>query len=907
MKRTIQLLLLFCLCSFAVFAQNTYSINGVVADTATKSKLARATITILNSKDSILYKFTRSAADGSFSLNNLSQGSYLMLVTFHEYADYAQPFTLDAPNPANDFGQINMTLKATLLKEVIVRGAAITIRGDTTVFNASSYKVQPNARVEDLLLQMPGLLVDQDGKITAQGRPVGKVLVDGEEFFSSDPTLVTRNIRADMVKSIELYDDKSERSKATGLDDPNKVKTLNVVLKDEARNSYFGKVDGGGGQNGYYQGQAMYNNFKPKKKWAVYGLTSNTAKAGISSQDNQKFGTQDNGATYSGQGLPLTRKAGLHYDSKYNKDKETVNLNYSVNRQSVDAIVNMLSQNNLPGNAQLGVLDQTRNNKDVSHLFNGSYSFTISPTSSLSVNANASFINNISGEANIASTTNASNMLLNSSNRTLNNDVNSTNSSVSLNYNKRFKKAGRRFSLRLANSFNGSKGSRFVYAANTFYKPSGAIDSTRIVDQYKPVDNNTAYYNVFTTWSEPLSKTYNLSFNLGIILTKGSNNQESYNKSASGKYDIRDNAFSNYFRLTQLSNIYRANLNYTKEKISYGLGFTINPLTYKQTDLNTKKVYKRNFIIWAPNANYAYRFSQSSSFRLGYSTEPTLPSVDQIQPLRVNTDPLNIVVGNESLKPGVNHYFNANYLSSKQLTGRFLSLTAYAQVSVKQIGSNSTTDAVGKTITQFVNVGKNSSYVQFDATYGIKLQKSSLNIASNFNMTSQHIYNYINGAINKTQYYTLNYYATFVKVVVKKFDFNIRTGPGYRIQYSSLQKELDNNGWVYRVEPTFNIYLPGKTQLGSTVSYLYRTKTVAFPETYNVFICNTTLSKKFFKKDNLVLSLYGNDLFNQNKGFSVSTPYTNSLTLTRYNTIRRYYMLQLTWDFTKPTVAPVQK
>ncbi len=287
--------------------------------------------------------------------------------------------------------------------------------------------------------------------------------------------------------------------------------------------------------------------------------------------------------------------------------------------------------------------------------------------------------------------------------------------------------------------------------------------------------------------------------------------------------------------------------------------------------------------------------------------EPTPPSIEQIQPLRVNTDPLNIVIGNESLKPGFNHYFNANYLSSKQLTGRFFSLTAYGQLFVKQIGSNTNTDAVGKTITQFVNVGKNSSYIQFDATHGIKLQKSGLNINSNFNMTGQQVYNYINGAINKTQFYTLNYYATFVKVAVKKFDFNIRTGPGYRIQNSSLQKALDNNGWVYRIEPTFNIYLPGKTQISSTASYLYRTKTVAFPETFNALIYNATLSKKFFKKDNLILSLYGNDLFNQNKGFSVSTPYTNSLTLTRYNTVRRYYMLQLAWDFTKPTAAAVQK
>src|SRR5271165_3710872 len=261
MKFTI-LVLLFCFFfSFSLLAQNSYSVKGIIVDTASKSNLVNTSISVLYAKDSILRKFTRAAADGSFAINNLNKGKFILLVTYPGYADYVEQFNLDSAHTGHDFGKLSMILKAKLLADVIIKGtrAAIKIKGDTTEFDARAFKIQPNAKVEDLLKQLPGIEVDKDGKITAQGETVTKVLVDGEEFFGDDPTLVTKNIRADMVDKVQLYDKKSDQATFTGIDDGVRTKTINIKLKEDKKNGLFGKVNANVGTDGYYEAQLLFN------------------------------------------------------------------------------------------------------------------------------------------------------------------------------------------------------------------------------------------------------------------------------------------------------------------------------------------------------------------------------------------------------------------------------------------------------------------------------------------------------------------------------------------------------------------------------------------------------------------------------------------------------------------------
>ncbi|MDB5016245.1 MAG: TonB-dependent receptor, partial [Mucilaginibacter sp.] len=230
MKFTIILIIFTSFFTFTLKAQNLYTIKGSIQDTASNAKLPNTTICVLNAKDSILRAFTRAGVNGTFNISNLGKGKFILLVTYPGYADYVEPFNLDSIKASHDFGKLNMILKARLLADVIVKGtrAAIKIKGDTTEFNAAAFTIQPNSKVEDLLKQLPGIQVDKDGKITAQGQTVTKVLVDGEEFFGDDPTLVTKNIRGDMVDKVQLYDKKSDQATFTGIDDGQRTKTINI-------------------------------------------------------------------------------------------------------------------------------------------------------------------------------------------------------------------------------------------------------------------------------------------------------------------------------------------------------------------------------------------------------------------------------------------------------------------------------------------------------------------------------------------------------------------------------------------------------------------------------------------------------------------------------------------------------
>ncbi len=219
MKKLTLLFLFVTGCSLSIYAQHA-SVSGTIKDTINKENLGNTVISLLRAKDSVLTTFTRSKRDGSFALNHIDSGRYVLLVTYPRFADYLDNIFISDTSQVN-LGNIPMTLIANLLKEVVVRQqiAAIRIKGDTLEFKADSFKVREGAAVEDMLKKLPGIQVDKDGKITAQGEKVDKVLVDGEEFFGDDPTIATKNIQADAIDKVQVFDKKSDQATFTGIDD----------------------------------------------------------------------------------------------------------------------------------------------------------------------------------------------------------------------------------------------------------------------------------------------------------------------------------------------------------------------------------------------------------------------------------------------------------------------------------------------------------------------------------------------------------------------------------------------------------------------------------------------------------------------------------------------------------------
>lgn len=222
------------------FAQQK-NISGTVVDTSAGTKVSNVSISVLTAKDSLLYDFSHSDPSGKFSIKIPTKESYFLLFEYPLYADYISPVMEPGKDPS--LGNIPMISKTQALQEVIIKSQrkSMYIKGDTTVFVADSFKVQPNATVEDLLRRLPGVQVDNKGNITAQGKTVQKVLVDGEEFFGDDPKLVTQNLRADIVDKVQIFDKKSDQAAFTGVDDGNEKTTINLQVKEGAKKELLAK------------------------------------------------------------------------------------------------------------------------------------------------------------------------------------------------------------------------------------------------------------------------------------------------------------------------------------------------------------------------------------------------------------------------------------------------------------------------------------------------------------------------------------------------------------------------------------------------------------------------------------------------------------------------------------------
>src|SRR6478609_10636925 len=262
MKNFYSLALLTLVCASS-FAQEKGNIRGSLIDTAMKQPVGDATITIMKASDSSLVTFSRSNSKGDFTVGYLERGKYRVLITHVTYKNVSRFFEINEATKNVDLGYIPLTNKSAMLDavQVVQEAAPVTMKNDTVEYNAGSFKTKPNAVVEDLLKKLPGVQVDKDGKVKANGQEVKKVLVDGKEFFGNDPKLATKNLPADAVDKVQVFDRKSDQSRFTGFDDGNSEKTINLTIRPDRKNGLFGKATAGAGNKGLYQGNVNLNSF----------------------------------------------------------------------------------------------------------------------------------------------------------------------------------------------------------------------------------------------------------------------------------------------------------------------------------------------------------------------------------------------------------------------------------------------------------------------------------------------------------------------------------------------------------------------------------------------------------------------------------------------------------------------
>ncbi|HEX3167416.1 MAG TPA: hypothetical protein VHQ93_14200, partial [Chitinophagaceae bacterium] len=400
MRQLISGLLLLFIASSA-FSQSQ-TLKGTLKDTSENRSLANTVISVLTKKDSVLVKFVRADKDGNFKIQGLKEGSYILLITHPYMGDYYDNIEVKGEAPT-DLGNVHLTPKSKLLSEVIVKsGSPIKIKGDTLVYTADSFKVRPGANVEELLRRLPGITVDKNGQITAMGERVTKVLVDGEEFFGTDPGIATKSIRADAVQEVQVFDKKSDQAAFTGIDDGVKDKTINLKMKKMA--GYFGKAELGGGLPDKYDNSVMANFFKNKRKIATYGIMSNTGQTNLDWQDAQNYGgssdnmtmTDDGGIYFSGggggddnynggrNGIPQNWNAGFHYSDKFNNAKNSFNSGYKYSKVIAPGITKTFSQSYLPNTTPLSSSSTSDNRTSTNkHAVNMTMEFNLDSNNSV--------------------------------------------------------------------------------------------------------------------------------------------------------------------------------------------------------------------------------------------------------------------------------------------------------------------------------------------------------------------------------------------------------------------------------------------------------------------------------------------------------------------------------------------
>lgn len=926
MKKILSATFCLILCSFVASAQKP-SIKGVITDTSSKQNLANTSISLLRAKDSILVKFTRSNGNGNFVLNNLDTGNYVLLITYPQYADFVDKVTLTDTSHIN-VGQISMILKAHLLQDVIVNsGAAIKIKGDTTEFAADSFKVQPNATVEDLLKKLPGIQIDKNGNITAQGEKVQKVLVDGEEFFGDDPTLVTQNLRADMVDKVQLYDKKSDQAAFTGIDDGQKQKTINLKLKDNKKNGYFGKLNLSGGTDGYHDSQLMFNDFKNKQKFAFYGIVSNTGTSGLNWQDQNNYGdnpfanadvsSDGNGISisiddndplnswdgrYNGQGIPLVQTGGLHYNDKWDDDKQSLNANYKALQLHVNGESSTRSEFILPDTLYFNNDKQSFHNQILRNRANGSYEYQFDSSTSLKVTADGGIDHKETYLLDSSEARASDSSLVNNALRKTSTIGDSRVMNSNLLFRKKFKKKGRTLSFNLRETYNDNNSTGYLFSNNNYYL-NGDLAKDSLTDQYKTNNSKTLSFTSKLTYTEPLSKVSSLVFNYGVSTSNSASTVNSFNKSNDEKYTTLDSLYSNHYLFNILTN--RGGISYSlfQKKFKLNFGTDAGYSAFHQTNKFADSIVTRKFINWYPQLNMSYQIKSQRRISLWYSGYTNQPSIDQIQPVLTNVDPLNITIGNPSLKPAFQNNVYLNYNDWQTLKERGIFIRFNSSFTENSITNKSYVDSFGRTINQYVNLNGNRSFGG-NIDYDFKIKKLSTYLNASLNYDYSRYVNIVNNLFNVTNSNNYTFQVGLYKDKEKKYSFGLNPSATYTTSISSIQQNVKTNYWSFDVNPNAHVYFLKKFQIQTDCDFSFRQKTSAFDNNTNVIAWNAWIGRTFTKKDALTVKIIGHDLLDQNIGFN-RTVNSNFISENTYTTIKRYFLLSVLWNFNKAgTKAP---
>ena len=891
-----------CLLTFLVQAQKL-SVKGTVMDTIAKEPLSNAVAMVIKLSDSTLVDFKRSDKQGFFEFIDLPVDTYKVVISFKKFGDKVLYVIGSKTNYDINFNKIIMPPKSMDLDEVTIFAYKdpVYYKGDTLIYTADSFKVKPNASVEDLLRRLPGVKVDSKGKITSQGKEVSKVLVDGDEFFGSDPTMATKNLAANSVESVQVYEKKNENASADNSTDET-IKVMNLKLKDEAKKGYFGKVSAGSDFQNFHEGELLVNRFRNKQKISVFALGSNTPKTGFGWSDIDKYGLEnennytwdeDNNFFMSGQdqasGVPKTLNSGIYYNDKLSK-KTKINSNYSYKNnflvtESDERSQYFLTDTNYVTNNYSK--NTTRNQKHtfnlyIEHELDSLTKLSFSPKLNYNLNNSNSYTKN-----NFATT---SDLIT----RETVNDNNSQSTNYDLNsnltLNRSFKKKDRTLNAQYNLTYGSNESNGLLKTTNSFF--TSTLNALGDIDQKKENVSANQTHNGSVSYYEPFTKKIKAEINYEFTYNTNDQYKKSLNK-LNGDYSVLDSVFSNDFSNDKMINQAKLRFIYELKKYRISIGAKARQVDLTNTNNYTGAIFEQSVQNLLPFMNFNYNFNQNTHLYVFYNTNSQQPSINQLQPLPNNANQNFITLGNPNLVPTFGHNFNLNFNSYKPVSGKYFWSGGNYNFTQNAFSSNLIYDSLGRSISTPTNINGNYNGAAWLGG-NIPMFSRVLAISINGNLNFYSNNNIINNVRNTTKNTTYSGGLQF-SVDLDKYVFEIGGNYDYNMPYSTINNQNNKPYTSQQFNFSGRVELPKKLFIETDANYNINSQRTA-GYNINFVIINASLAKHFGKLENLIVSVKGFDLLNQNIVANRQV-YNNIITDTKTKIITRYFLLNVTYKF----------
>ena len=883
-------------------------ITGGVYDSDNVS-LPGVTITLKNLPDSVTLKNLITDADGNFRISNIKPGKYFLAFSMTGMEQAAKDFVIKKNSEKIYIGKIYLKESAILLKEAVVTGvrAAVTAKQDTIEFNADSFHTSPNATVDQLLKKLPGVEVSSDGSITSNGKTIKKILIDGKEFFADDPQMASKNLPSDMVEKVQVIDRKSDLSRLTGIDDGEEETVINLKVKKDMNNGWFGNVSAGYGIDKKYNGSFVINNFHNGNQVTILGGLNNINENGFSDRGRGRF--RDFGGS---GGITTAQRLGLNFNVG---NEEIFRIGGNILYSHSDRKVTQKSATQFLFPDSVSYQDAGSFNNDDGHNLNVDLrlQWNIDENNTLDFRPRFSmnFRDSEKTDSSILRAGDPLRSLVNENLNFQNNNGKSFETTGNLIFNHKFpSKPGRSFSVNVQYSFSKTLQKSLTWSNIIYYLLQDEDE-----ELYRYLDNKNFSNSVEgrLTWTEPLGNpqkgnfmtfayrtryqwndadafTYNLPVNYGDIQDLDKNLSQ-LPEGAVFDPDL-SNSFRNRFFTQELQVGYKK----VNKILNLQAGLLFSPSSSSSHDLinNARDIPTRWVWNVSPFANVRVKFSNGASMRGNYRARTSQPSMSQLQPVPDVSDPLNIKIGNPELKPTFTQNIGLNFNNFNAERQQSLMLMVNASYSLNSIVSRTVTDAeTGGRTTTYSNVNGNANIFfmgMFTGPFSNKKWRFNTRLNSRYASTP----GYINGDFNRSDNISLSPSAgiTFSSDV-----FQASLNPNYSFSTikNSLPRQNNRTTHSYGFYADASLYLPFGLDINTDLNFASNS---GYSTGYNInqWLWNAQLSYSFLQDKSLTFSVKAYDILHQKKNISRSVS-ANSIVDTEFNDLTRYVMFSLTWSF----------